>query len=35
MENNENYLINEWRNRWVNDRLENLQTKLNESTEII
>ncbi len=31
----EKYLINEWRNRWVNDRLEKLQTKLNESIEII
>jgi len=30
----EKYLISEWRNRWVNDRLENLQIKLNESTEI-
>jgi hypothetical protein len=35
LEYDEKYLINEWRTRWVNDRLENLQIKLNDSTEII
>ncbi|MGB9178321.1 MAG: Druantia anti-phage system protein DruA, partial [Pyrinomonadaceae bacterium] len=35
LEYDEKHLINEWRNRWVNDRLEKLQTNLNISPEII